>query len=88
MHGTDDRMITFPHGVVLWRGFEKGEGRTGMENWLGIEEEVDIWEEGAVEKHFVKGQGHVIPAEMRQECNKWLEGLFEKGIRLNGEEGA
>jgi hypothetical protein len=55
---------------------------------LGIEEEVDIWEEGAVEKHFVKGQGHVIPAEMRQECNKWLEGLFEKGIRLNGEEGA
>jgi hypothetical protein len=87
VHGTQDRMITFPHAVVLWRGLEKGEGKTGKENWLGIEEEEDVFQEGEVEKHFIKGQGHVIPAEMREECNKWLEGLFEKGIKLNTEEG-
>ncbi|KAH5171115.1 hypothetical protein HBH77_225880 [Parastagonospora nodorum] len=87
VHGTQDKMITFPHGVVLWRGLEKGEGKTGKENWLGIEEEEDVWQEGEVEKHFIKGQGHVIPAEMRGECNKWLEGLFERGEKLNQEEG-
>ncbi|KAL5114041.1 hypothetical protein ACEQ8H_008097 [Pleosporales sp. CAS-2024a] len=87
VHGTQDKMITFPHAVVLWRGLEKGEGKTGKENWLGIEEEKDVWEEGEVEKHFIKGQGHVIPAEMRQECNAWLEALFERGIALNREEG-
>jgi hypothetical protein len=85
VHGTQDRMITFPHAVVLWRGLEKGQGKTGKENWLGIEEEKDVWEEGEVEKHFIKGQGHVLPAEMREECNGWLENLFERGIRLNGE---
>jgi hypothetical protein len=87
VHGTQDKMITFPHAVVLWRGLEKGEGKTGKEDWLGIEEEDDVWQEGEVEKHFIKGQGHVIPAEMRQECNQWLEALFERGIKLNGEEG-
>jgi len=87
VHGTEDKMITFPHGVVLWRGLEKGEGVTGKENWLGIEDEEDVWQEGEVEKHFVKGQGHVIPAEMREEFAKWLEGLIEKGIKLNGEQG-
>jgi hypothetical protein len=80
-------MITFPHAVVLWRGLERGEGKTGKEDWLGIEEEKDVWEEGEVEKHFVKGQGHVIPAEMREECNRWLENLFERGIAMNREEG-
>lgn len=87
VHGTDDRMLTFPHGVVLWRGLENGGGRTGTENWLGIEEEEDVWREGEVEKHFIKGQGHVIPAEMRQEFQGWLEGLIERGVRLNGEQG-
>jgi hypothetical protein len=87
VHGTKDQMITFPHAVVLWRGLERGEGKTGKEDWLGIEEEKDVWEEGEVEKHFVKGQGHVIPAEMREECNRWLENLFERGIAMNREEG-
>lgn len=85
VHGTADRMLTFPHGVVLWRGLEKGGDRTGKENWLGIEEEEDVWAPGEVEKHFIKGQGHVIPAEMREEFNQWLEALIEKGIKLNGE---
>ncbi|KAH7402196.1 Alpha/Beta hydrolase protein [Phaeosphaeria sp. MPI-PUGE-AT-0046c] len=87
VHGTEDKMLTFPHGVVLWRGLEKGEGRTGRENWLGIEEEEDVWTEGEIEKHFVKGQGHVLPAEMRAEVNEWLEKLFERGIEMNREEG-
>jgi predicted esterase len=77
IHGTKDQMITFPHGVVLWRGLEKGEGKTGKENWLGIEDEADVWEEGEVEKHFIKGQGHVVPAEMREEFGQWLEKLIE-----------
>lgn len=87
MHGTADRMITFPHGVVLWRGLERGEGKTGKENWLGIEEESDVWEEGEVEKRFVKGQGHVIPIEMRDEFTSWMEALFQRGKELNEKEG-
>lgn len=87
VHGTQDRMLTFPLGVVLWRGLEKGEGKTGRENWLGVEEEEDVWQEGEVEKHFVKGLGHVLPVEMRREFQAWLEGLIERGIKLNGEEG-
>jgi hypothetical protein len=86
VHGTKDQMITFPHGVVLWRGLEKGKGVTGKENWLGIEDEEDVWEEGEIEKHFVKGQGHVLPAEMREEFGKWLEALFERGIKSNAEQ--
>jgi hypothetical protein len=80
-------MITFPHGVVLWRGLERGEGKTGKENWLGIEEEGDVWVEGEVEKRFVKGQGHVVPIEMRGEFQGWLEGLVERGEELNRKEG-
>lgn len=88
VHGTRDRMITFPHGVVLWRGLEKGLGKTGAENWLGIEDEEDVWDEGEVEKHFVKGQGHVVPVEMRGEFQSWVENLIERGRRLNGDEVA
>ncbi|KAL6703817.1 hypothetical protein ACN47E_009036 [Coniothyrium glycines] len=87
VHGTEDRMLTFPHGVVLWRGLENGGGRTGKENWLGIEEEADVWQEGQVEKHFIKGQGHVIPAEMREQFQQWVENLIDRGIRLNREQG-
>ncbi|KAI0591459.1 Alpha/beta-hydrolase [Pyrenophora tritici-repentis] len=83
VHGTKDRMLTFPLGVVLWRGLEKGEGVTGKENWLGVEEEEDIWEQGEIEKHFIKGQGHVLPVEMRQEFNGWVKALIERGERLN-----
>lgn len=86
VHGTQDRMITFPHGVVLWRGLEKGEGKTGKENWLGIEEE-DVWVEGEVEKRFIKGQGHVIPVEMREEFRGWLENLVKRGEELNRTDG-
>jgi hypothetical protein len=87
VHGTQDRMITFPHAVVLWRGLEKGEGKTGAENWLGIEDEADTWAEGEVEKRFVKGQGHVVPAEMREEFMGWVEGLIERGEEMNRVEG-
>ncbi|KAF1832889.1 alpha/beta-hydrolase [Decorospora gaudefroyi] len=83
VHGTGDRMLTFPLGVVLWRGLERGGGVTGKENWLGVEEEGDVWEEGEIEKHFIKGQGHVLPAEMREEFRGWVEGLVERGIQLN-----
>ncbi|KAF2746668.1 alpha/beta-hydrolase [Sporormia fimetaria CBS 119925] len=86
VHGTKDRMITFPHGVVLWRGLERGEGRTGKE-YLGMEVEEDVWEEGEVEKWFIKGQAHVIPIEMRKEFNERLEALVEKGIKLTEGEG-
>ncbi len=79
-------MITFPHGVVLWRGLEKGEGRTGKENWLGIEEEKDVWEEGEVEKHFIRDIGHAPPVEVREDFMKWQEALIERGVKLNDEE--
>lgn len=88
VHGTQDRMITFPHGVVLWRGLEKGEGKTGAENWLGLEAEEDVWQQGEVEKHFIKGQGHALPVEMRAEFADWLEALVERGIKLNSKDGA
>jgi hypothetical protein len=86
VHGTNDQMLKFPLGVVLWRGLEKGEGRTGRE-YIGMEREDDVWVEGEVEKRFIRGQGHVIPAEMREEFNGWLEKLFERGIKMNEEEG-
>jgi hypothetical protein len=86
VHGTKDRMITFPHGVVLWRGLEKGEGRTGKE-FVGMEDEPDVWDEGEVEKRFVRGQGHVLPIEMREEFGGWLEALVKRGEELNAKEG-
>ncbi|KAF2275810.1 alpha/beta-hydrolase [Westerdykella ornata] len=86
VHGTKDRMISFPHGVVLWRGLEKGEGRTGRE-YVGMEVEEDVWVEGEVEKRFIEGQGHVVPIEMRNEFNAWVEALVERGVGLNQREG-
>ncbi|KAF2198280.1 alpha/beta hydrolase-like protein, partial [Delitschia confertaspora ATCC 74209] len=72
VHGGKDRMITFPHGVVLWRGLEKGLGKEGWEEWgLLTEEEErevesregkgDVWAKGEVEKHFFLEQGHCLP---------------------------
>lgn len=86
IHGTKDRMITFPHGVVLWRGLEKGEGKTGRE-YVGMEVEDDVWEEGEVQKRFVKDQAHIIPIEMRKEFAKWIEELVQRGVELNQSEG-
>lgn len=85
VHGTKDRMITFPHAVVLWRGLEKGQGRTGRE-YVGMEKEDDVWEEGEVEKHFIRGQAHVLPIEMRKEFGEWVETLVERGVQLNEKE--
>lgn len=86
VHGTKDRMISFPNGVVLWRGLERGEGRTGKE-FLGMEDEPDVWAEGEVEKRFIRGQGHVLPIEMREEFGGWLEELVKRGEELNAKEG-
>jgi len=86
VHGTKDRMITFPHGVVLWRGLEKGEGRTGRE-YIGMEKEPDVFEEGEVEKHFLVDQAHVIPIEKRKVFREWLERLIERGEQLNTKAG-
>lgn len=88
VHGTSDRMITFPHGVVLWRGLEKGEDKTNKENWLGIEQEADVWQEGEIQKYFIKEQGHAIPAELREDFAGWLEKLIERGVRMNADEGS
>ena len=59
IHGTEDQMITFPHGEKL------------LESLGG--------EEAGVTKHFIPGQGHVIPIEMREQFNAWFVELIEKG---------
>ncbi|KEQ64754.1 alpha/beta-hydrolase [Aureobasidium melanogenum CBS 110374] len=64
VHGTKDRMITFPHANMLLNG-------------LG-------GEESGVRKAFFEGQGHVVPIELRQEFNKLIEEMVEKGKALNG----
>jgi hypothetical protein len=68
VHGSEDRMITFPHAGVLWEGLNGG---------------TEEGDDGGVEKHFVMGQGHVIPVEMRKEFMGWLEGLIERAEELN-----
>ncbi|OCK75745.1 alpha/beta-hydrolase [Lepidopterella palustris CBS 459.81] len=78
VHGGLDRMIGFEHAKVLWRGLE---GRAGVVGEIGREGEGG--EEGEVEKHFVMEQGHVIPAEMRKEFMGWVEGLVDRGERMN-----
>ncbi|EKG17344.1 Alpha/beta hydrolase fold-1 [Macrophomina phaseolina MS6] len=62
VHGSEDRMITFPHAKVLVEGLE------------GIGDQ----KKGEVEKHLIDGQGHCIPIEMRAEFNSWLEGLIAR----------
>jgi len=63
LHGTKDRMITFPHAEMLLKG-------------LG-------GEEGGVRKAFFDGQGHVVPIELRQDFNKLIEEMVEKGQTLS-----
>lgn len=63
LHGTKDRMITFPHAEMLLKG-------------LG-------GEESGVRKAFFEGQGHVVPIELRQEFNKLIEEMVEKGNTLD-----
>lgn len=67
VHGTEDRMITYPHAQVLVEGLE------------GIGDQ----KKGEVEKHLIDGQGHCIPIEMRGEFKTWLEGLIARGEELN-----
>ncbi|CAD0090249.1 unnamed protein product, partial [Aureobasidium vineae] len=66
LHGTKDRMITFPHAEMLLNG-------------LG-------GEESGIRKAFFEGQGHVVPIELRQEFNKLIEEMVEKGKTLNAKE--
>ena len=68
LHGTKDRMITFPHAEMLLKG-------------LG-------GEEGGVTKAFFEGQGHVVPIELRKDFNELIEGMVEKGQKLNAAEAA
>lgn len=63
VHGTADRMVTFPHGEKL------------LECLGG--------EQGGVTKHFIEGQSHVIPMEMRTEFNGWIEQMVDKCETLN-----
>lgn len=67
VHGTEDRMITYPHATVLVEGLE------------GIGDQ----KKGEVEKHLIDGQGHCIPIEMRAEFKTWLEGLIARGEERN-----
>jgi len=86
VHGTKDRIITFPHAVFLWRGLEKGNSEIGRD-YIGMEKEDDVQEEGEVEKRFVRGQGHVLPIEMRKKFGQWVEKLVERGVETNAKEG-
>jgi predicted esterase len=65
VHGTQDRMISFPHAKDLLDGLRSG-GSGGSA------------EDAAVEEHLVEGQGHVIPIEMRKEFNGWVKALVER----------
>ena len=40
-------------------------------------------EDAGVTAHFVEGQGHVIPIEMRETFGKWLTELIEKSEKAN-----
>ena len=75
VHGTEDKMISFPHGETLVR--ELG-GRTDITNMskTGIEKQKTSKDEVTV--RFIEGQAHVIPVEMRWEFKLWLEELIEK----------
>lgn len=67
IHGTEDRMITYPHSKVLIEGLE------------GIGDQ----KKGEVQKYLIEGQGHCIPIEMRSEFKTWLEDLIARGEELN-----
>ncbi|KAF2091536.1 alpha/beta-hydrolase [Saccharata proteae CBS 121410] len=66
IHGSEDKMITYPHVFVTLEGLE---GKNA--------------EYGEVEKHLIEGQGHVVPIEMREEFNSWVEALAARGEELN-----
>lgn len=61
VHGTQDRMITFPHGETLVRELNAGGA-----------DEADV-----VREEFFEGQGHVIPIELRQEFGQLLTEQME-----------
>ena len=52
-----------------------------------MEKKDDVQEEGEVEKRFVRGQGHVLPIEMRKKFGQWVEKLVERGVETNAKEG-
>ena len=38
---------------------------------------------GDAKVHLIQGQGHVIPAEMREDFNGWVEDLVQKAEALD-----
>jgi predicted esterase len=63
VHGTLDRMITYPHALDLLDGLRGGSGGSN---------------DGTIEEHLVQGQAHVIPLEMRADFNSWIANFIER----------
>jgi predicted esterase len=66
VHGTLDRMITYPHALDLLDGLR---GTAGAND-------------GTIEEHLVQGQAHVIPIEMRSDFHSWVARLVERTERM------
>jgi hypothetical protein len=62
VHGSLDRMITYPHALDLLDGLRSGGGA----------------DDGAIEEHLIQGQAHVIPIEMRADFNSWVARFVER----------
>lgn len=68
LHGTADRMVSFPHGEKL---LEFLGGKDSGVNWK-----------------WVEGQSHVMPVEIREEFNGWIEDQIKRGQAANNSNGA
>ncbi|KAF1986703.1 alpha/beta-hydrolase [Aulographum hederae CBS 113979] len=68
IHGTQDRMITFPHVGVLLNGLRG--------------ERAETTGPGGCIYHEVKDMGHVVPIEIRDTFKEWVEELVEKVEKL------
>ena len=68
VHGSNDRMITVPHGQTLIEELSRNAEGQGEKEVRSC-----IWE----------GQGHVIPVECRHEFNKLIESVWDAGEQLN-----
>ncbi|KAK7521302.1 alpha/beta hydrolase-like protein [Phyllosticta citriasiana] len=77
LHGTEDKIIPFEHFGVLIDGLE------GVPEDNSKSQDKEALRKKEVEKHVVKGQGHVLPIEMRKEFNSWIAANIEKGEQLN-----
>lgn len=43
-------------------------------------------EKAGITKHFIEGQGHVVPIELRKEFNGWIQDHVEKAEALSKED--